>query len=708
MIIQTIKHINKSLKERIKYLFVVLGVMVLGMFISLGIGKIYQHWDNDPDRGAIGFAGDTMDTAYETPVYLEQGWSESDSLWYYNATQGSNLIPYDFYMSLELAESDTLFSAPEVFEKYRYLPQKPTFFNPDGLAVGFTKDSYQGMDYVGYTCAACHTGQVNYRGQAIRIDGGPAMADMVGYLQALQQAMQEVLTQSEKQQRFIDAVLAHENDYHDKDQVLTDLQKWTQVVQHYNAINHSKLDYGYARLDAFGRIYNRVLQHVINRQQARTLMLMATDEDKQKRMLTPAQVDLVMEGISETIIGNQQFATIVDRLMMKDKGYPGLDEKQILRLRDYLFNEPNAPVSYPFLWGITHSDFVQWNGLAGNSVLGPLGRNAGEVIGVFATLDWQTSDDGFNLGAFISGQSNKKQKIDFQSSVDLVNLKRLESHLKSLKSPVWPESILGEIDREKAARGQIIYAEYCQSCHQVVDRDNWDRIIIANMSSLELIGTDPAMARNSVDHRGKTGNFKFTYQGTDVGTVIAGGEAPAAMILTAATQGVVTTPDPDKWLVRRWLDWLYTLGVSIFDNNIKPSIKQGNYKPDTTAAPFNSLLAYKARSLNGIWATAPYLHNGSVPTLYHLLLPARGENDPAEGGEFRPDSFMVGSREFDPIKVGYISSGYQGFEYKTDRLGNFNNGHEYAAGRTPQPNGDILPPLGQKQRWDLLEYLKTL
>ena len=34
-------------------------------------------------------------------------------------------------------------------------------------------------------------------------------------------------------------------------------------------------------------------------------------------------------------------------------------------------------------WDITHSDYVQWNGLANNAGAGPLGRNAGEVIGVF-------------------------------------------------------------------------------------------------------------------------------------------------------------------------------------------------------------------------------------------------------------------------------------------------------------------------------------
>ncbi len=55
--------------------------------------------------------------------------------------------------------------------------------------------------------------------------------------------------------------------------------------------------------------------------------------------------------------------------------------------------------------------------------------------------------------------------------------------------------------------------------------------------------------------------------------------------------------------------------------------------------------SYVARRLDGIWATAPYLHNGSVPTLHDLLLPANE----------RPASFAIGHRNFDPVRVGYLT-----------------------------------------------------
>jgi hypothetical protein len=83
----------------------------------------------------------------------------------------------------------------------------------------------------------------------------------------------------------------------------------------------------------------------------------------------------------------------------------------------------------------------------------------------------------------------------------------------------------------------------CQRCHTVVDRSAWDRIVVGHMSDVDRIGTDPAMAENSVNRRGKSGNFKDTYQQIDVGNVIVQEDAPVVQILTSATKGVIATPD---------------------------------------------------------------------------------------------------------------------------------------------------------------------
>lgn len=93
---------------------------------------------------------------------------------------------------------------------------------------------------------------------------------------------------------------------------------------------------------------------------------------------------------------------------------------------------------------------------------------------------------------------------------------------------------------------------------------------------------------------------------------------------------------------------------------------------------------YANMPLDGIWMRAPYLHNGSVPTLSDLLTP------PTE----RPEKFFRGCANFDPVAVGFICT--DGFEFDTTLVGNDNGGHVY---------GTDLPA---DEKTALLEYLKSL
>jgi cytochrome c peroxidase len=705
--------------------------------------KYYHYYgDTDGDRGAVALAKTgAHGENFSTPVYLKQGWNPEDSLWFYNTTQGSALLPYDFFMALEQADSNNLFRANENVDRYRYLSQKPTDFNPDGLPVGFVKDTYKGKrkwydifssgkDYVGHTCAACHTGQINYKNPekpndpaiAIRIDGGPAMADMVAFLTGLQAALEAALKPGEKQERFVQKVLKRNNNYSTKQEVLKDLAKWMASTKAYNIINHSEVDYGFARLDAFGRIYNRVLKYVISTDQARKRLAQAVHKDGSP-VLTGDQVDRLFKDIDrEVIIGDDNFAKVLHRL--EGLNLPG---KDVAILRNRVFNPANAPVSYPFLWDIVQSTYVQWNGLANNAAVGPLGRNTGEVIGVFGILDWEAKKpSGWlpSLAAFISGQKEKEKEVTFTSSIDVTNLERMERKLRTLQSPEWPAGIMGKLDDKKRERGRVLYDRYCLSCHEVVDRGNSDRLVVSKMFNIDVVGTDSAMAHNSVNYKGQSGNFKHTYQKVDgAGTVVIEQDAPVVQMLTAAASGVIATPDPDKMFTRRWAERIYNLVASLADNTIKDSVKAGNYKPNTTANPYNSLLSYKARSLNGIWATAPYLHNGSVPTLYDLLLPAVDSvgRCPAADGKCRPNEFYVGSREFDSRKIGFKydkpndKANFKKFRTSRDGKpirGNSNRGHKYGYGARPTVNkvdGTVeIPALTDPERWALVEYLKSL
>ena len=68
---------------------------------------------HDPDRGATTVSEDVFGDSFSRVVYLDQGWEEDDSLWFYNVTQGSDLLPYDFFIALEQEGSQKLFRFPE-------------------------------------------------------------------------------------------------------------------------------------------------------------------------------------------------------------------------------------------------------------------------------------------------------------------------------------------------------------------------------------------------------------------------------------------------------------------------------------------------------------------------------------------------------------------------------------------------------------------
>ena len=100
---------------------------------------------------------------------------------------------------------------------------------------------------------------------------------------------------------------------------------------------------------------------------------------------------------------------------------------------------------------------------------------------------------------------------------------------------------------------------------------------------------------------------------------------------------------------------------------------------------------YIAPPLDGIWATAPYLHNGSVPTLYELL------HSPSRPAYWQRSE---DSREFDWQKIGWKyedrKKGKGRMTYDTSLPGYSNQGHTFA------------DSLSVDQRWALVEYLKTL
>ena len=108
---------------------------------------------------------------------------------------------------------------------------------------------------------------------------------------------------------------------------------------------------------------------------------------------------------------------------------------------------------------------------------------------------------------------------------------------------------------------------------------------------------------------------------------------------------------------------------------------------------FRKTHGYANMPLDGIWLRAPYLHNGSVPSLRDLLEPAAR----------RPAVFWRGYDVFDPVKVGFVSDQPESgsrkfFRFDTTQPGNGNSGHEGRAYGTELSTDDKAA---------LVEFLKT-
>jgi len=312
------------------------------------------------------------------------------------------------------------------------------------------------------------------------------------------------------------------------------------------------------------------------------------------------------------------------------------------------YRTPDAPVSFPFLWDTPQLAWVQWNGLATN----PMGRNIGEVFGVFGYVN-------------LTATGENKDEL-FASSVRLRNLHELEQWVNSLKPPKWPEESLGAIDSAKASSGKTVYEQRCAGCHSLPpypltpkDENQFGKQFIQiKMIPAKTIGTDPKVIQSMIGRMAKTGNLAKFFGGAT--------EIPAVKLLVAATEGAYERLAKKEQL-----------------NEQERAAFIGYRLPKQ---PPPNLQAYKARPLDGIWATAPYLHNGSVANLYELLLP--------------PDqrkSFYVGSRQFDPQKVGFVTASTNGlYEVDTTKSGSLNTGHNFGES------------LSDADRWALVEFLKTL
>jgi processive rubber oxygenase RoxA-like protein len=531
-------------------------------------------------------------------TFLDQAWSAADREWFYTTSQGSQLMPYTWFLALEQAENQQLFGA-DGLSRFGYLPNPKSASNPDGLPVGFVLDTDPGGDrWLGLTCAACHTNRIQYQGRTLQIDGGPGGGDLFRFILELGQSLTRTAEHEAKFQRFAARLGAAPG-------LRAELKAFAAPFAVFVQDSTADSPWGPARTDAFSMIYNRV-----------------------------GAIDL---------------------------GLPQNNRK------------PNAPVSYPFLWDTSWHDRVQWDGSAPNGiVIERLARNVGEALGVFAKVDL-TKDP--LLTPY------------YRSTVRRLNQLLLEDRISRLRSPVWPADAFGPVDAAKAAQGQALYQHQCASCHAVVPRtEPLDRLDVV-MTPVSEVGTDPGMVQISLTRTADTGVLAGVRMPPLLGTPLLPNDQ-AVKLLTNVTIGAILEPPGDAEVTALSSTPLADASAEGISNRPEDRAQLTAHVASFRASRARSgPAAYKARPLDGIWATAPYLHNGSVASLYQLLLPAAQ----------RDVKVYVGSREFDPRPVGLVNRPGPGiFELDTRLSGNANSGHEYGTG------------LSDAQRWQLIEYMKTL
>jgi len=668
---------------------------------------------------------------HEKQVWFNQNWSMDETRKYHHISQGTHTfpIPLEWLLSLEAPKDFPLallffkngrFADNDYLLRHGFIRGVISEHNPHGLPIGFATTEFQhltGIDRsvtaVGMTCAGCHTAHITHEGTEYIIEGGPASVDLPILTKTLGAALGQTLISSKipffngRFERFAQAVLKDNYSVEAKVQLAKELESVVKA----QAANANGIDVveGFARLDALNRI------------------------------------------------GNQVFAFGPNR----PENYTPI----------------NAPVAYPHIWTSSWFDWVQYNG----SIMQPLIRNAGEAMGVQAQVNYLAplKDRRFSSGVPIM---NLKWIEDFLSGPEPYPQKRFEGLLSPQWSEFFPppeaELVMqGQTLYEEHCQGchlptlnsdeiwkHFSPIEYHKNKQLITTEEHLLRLKIIPLTQL---GTDPAQAKilaqrtvntagiinTDVDNIGintqvclpsptlgsskkskdsdltQDKNYRYSskdaYLQKNLYSTKPSDEAANDDVYGSKgdTVSLVHVPITDGPM----LNFAFALGAIVqqvndqwFDNNfIRPS--QRTYfegeRPNCLQAP----MGYKARPLNGIWATAPFLHNGSVANLYEMLVPAEERTQYVQLGSTELDVEKVGIKQ-DPklakrlekngLKKGLYQKGY--FILDTSLPGNSNQGHEFSKRYDPergyddQPQGVIGPQLSHEERLALIAFLKTL
>jgi hypothetical protein len=136
---------------------------------------------------------------------------------------------------------------------------------------------------------------------------------------------------------------------------------------------------------------------------------------------------------------------------------------QVIRFTSEHEEQPRAqraPASFPLLWDAPRHDYVQWTGFSANAGAGSLGRNAGEVVGVFGRVDVKHYETRRRpSGLCIDDRAERAGRHGGERCGG--------SSRRCGRSTCCRRSIAAG-----RARRRQLYAQHCASCHASIDRDD--------------------------------------------------------------------------------------------------------------------------------------------------------------------------------------------------------------------------------------------
>jgi Cytochrome C oxidase, cbb3-type, subunit III len=347
----------------------------------------------------------------------------------------------------------------------------------------------------------------------------------------------------------------------------------------------------------------------------------------------------------------------IDRLMRESGQKLGLLDRYVvypvavalMRERLLLLNGRFASLLKDTEWGPGRNDTFNPNKILFNFPIDQLPARERNAPVDFPSIWLQKPRQGMQLhwdgNNVMAEERNKNAAFGTGTTpptIDLAAIGRLEQWLLTAEPPTYPYPI----DSTQAARGEKLYAEYCAGCHGASGRG--------------FSAPSGTQARECIDPKEREEDL----YGPQVGRITR-----------------IDYIGTDR---HRLDSFSYDLAVNLGTVYAGYPHRYCHYR---------KTFGYANMPLDGIWLRAPYLHNGSVPTLRALFEPALR----------RPKEFYRGNDVYDPVQLGFVShvpeqGGRKFFAYDTSKPGNSNSGHE------GKRYGTELAPADKDA---LVEFMKT-